>query len=81
MGIHLLASALATLAAFNIQASTLPQMPPLKVADLTLPISAVATESLIPAAKQRLNSDRQAAGSDYWLDEKQPLTYPQRWVF
>lgn len=81
MGIHLLASALATLAAFNSQASTLPQTPPLKVADLTLPVTSVATGNLIPIAKNRSNGDRQTTGSDHWLDEKQPLTQSQRWVF
>lgn len=81
MGIRLLASALATLAACNIQASTLPQIPPLKLADLTLPVTTVTAGTLTSASKNRSNGDRQTASSDYWHDEKQPLTPAQRWVF
>lgn len=81
MGIRLLASALATLAACNIQAATLPQVPPLKLADLTLSVTSVTASTLISASKTRSNGDRHATGSDYWHDEKRPLMSTQRWVF
>ncbi|WP_081323370.1 hypothetical protein [Pseudomonas rhizoryzae] len=81
MGIRLLASALATLVACNSQASTLPQLPPLKLADLTLPITAATNGILISASKPHRNADRQTVGSDYWDAEKQPLIQAQRWVF
>ncbi|ALZ83945.1 hypothetical protein [Pseudomonas oryzihabitans] len=81
MGRRILASFIATFAALNAGAASLPAMPPLKLADLTLESSSVPATALPAGTQARTRDSRQPADSARWLNERQPLVREQRWVF
>ena len=80
MGRRILASFIATFAALNAGAASLPATP-LKLADLTLESSSVPATALPAGTQARTRDSRQPADSARWLNERQPLVREQRWVF
>ncbi|MCD4865682.1 hypothetical protein [Pseudomonas sp. PLB05] len=81
MGIRILASVIATFAALHAQAATLPAVPPLKLADLTLKAPAASTEVLPSRADAQPRDTRQPINSARWLNDRQTFVQEQRWVF
>ncbi|MDH4762258.1 MULTISPECIES: hypothetical protein [Pseudomonas] len=81
MGIRILASVIATFAAFHAEAATLPAVPPLKLADLTLQVPLSSTDAIPARTDAQLRDSRQPVNGARWLNEHRTLAQEQRWVF
>lgn len=81
MGIRILAGVIVTFAAFNGEAATLPAVPPLKLADLTLQVPNSGTAALPTRADTPFRDRQQPVDAARWLNERQTLVQEQRWVF
>lgn len=81
MGIRILAGVIATFAAFHAEAATLPAVPQLKLADLTLQIPSSSTDTLPVGAESQVRDNRYPVNSARWLNERQSVAPEQRWVF
>lgn len=81
MGIRILASVIALLAAFQAEAATLPAVPPLKLADLRLSVPSPAAEAVAAKTEAHRQHDRQLVNHSRWPNERQALAPEQRWVF
>nr|WP_314558192.1 hypothetical protein [uncultured Pseudomonas sp.] len=81
MGIRILASVIVTFAAFNGEAASLPAIPPLKLADLTLQVPLASTDTIPTQTDVQLRDSRQPVNSARWLNEHRTFAQEQRWVF
>lgn len=81
MGIRILASVIVTFAAFNGEAASLPAIPPLKLADLTLQVPLASTDTIPTQIDVQLRDSRQPVNSARWLNEHRTFAQEQRWVF
>jgi len=81
MGIRILASVIVTFVAFNSEAASLPALPPLKLADLTLQVPLASGDAISTQTDAQLRDSRQPANSARWLNEHRTFAQEQRWVF
>jgi len=81
MGIRILVSVIATLAALHAEAVTLPAVVPLELADLTLQVPPSKTTTLRSSVGTSQRNSRQSINSARWLNERQTFVQEQRWVF
>lgn len=81
MGIRILASVVVTFAALNGEAASLPAIPPLKLADLTLQVPLLSTDAIPTKVDAQLRDSRQPVNSARWLNHHQTFAQEQRWVF
>ncbi|WP_282282033.1 hypothetical protein [Pseudomonas sp. PS02302] len=81
MGIRILASVIVTFVAFNGEAASLPALPPLKLADLTLQVPLASSDAISTQTDAQPRDSRQPANSARWLNEHRTFAQEQRWVF